>query len=244
MPRTYPVSDRASLNEAWDALDRRDLTWCRIRRGAASRGATMVRDADQAWSWISYWHTMRGVPVEDFTLSEFLPGRDYNVQGIWSEGRLILIKMCERLSYLNASQQPSGMASTPALAKTVWEAAAIECVRGRDSRDRPSCTWRVQFRPEGKRGRGPLHYRDQCGPLRNDYEPLRSDRPSQHGGELRATCLRGGRATLTIHTTIPASIIWCANSTRCRVFSAPASCSRASKKCGAIEQNCNRCYLP
>ena len=86
----------------------------------------MVRDADQAWSWISYWHTMRGVPVEDFTLSEFLPGRDYNVQGIWSDGRLILIKMCERLSYLNASQQPSGMASTPALAKTVWEAAAIE----------------------------------------------------------------------------------------------------------------------
>jgi hypothetical protein len=126
VPRTYAVSDRASLNEAWDALDRRDLTWCRIRRGAASRGATMVRDADQAWSWISYWHTMRGVPVEDFTLSEFLPGRDYNVQGIWSEGRLLLIKMCERLSYLNASQQPSGMASTPALAKTVWEAAAIE----------------------------------------------------------------------------------------------------------------------
>jgi carbamoyl-phosphate synthase large subunit len=126
VPRTYAVSDRASLDEAWDALDRRDLTWCRIRRGAASRGATMVRDADQAWSWISYWHTMRGVPVGDFTLSEFLPGRDYNVQGIWSEGRLILIKMCERLSYLNASQQPSGMASTPALAKTVWEAAAIE----------------------------------------------------------------------------------------------------------------------
>lgn len=76
VPRTYAVRDRASLNEAWDALDRRDLTWCRIRRGAASRGATMVRDADQAWSWISYWHTMRGVPVEDFTLSEFLPGRD------------------------------------------------------------------------------------------------------------------------------------------------------------------------
>lgn len=126
VPRTYAVSDRASLNEAWDALDRRDLTWCRIRKGAASRGATMVRETDQAWSWISYWHDMRGVPVEDFTLSEFLPGRDYNVQGIWSDGRLILIKMCERLSYLNASQQPSGMASTPALAKTVWESAAIE----------------------------------------------------------------------------------------------------------------------
>ena len=125
VPRTYPVSDRASLVEAWRALAPRDLAWCRIRRGGASRGATKVRDADQAWDWISYWHTMRGVPVEDFTLSEFLPGRDYNVQGIWFKGRLVLIKMCERLSYLNANQQPSGMASTPALAKTVWEPAAI-----------------------------------------------------------------------------------------------------------------------
>jgi hypothetical protein len=124
--RTYPLSDRASLRKAWAELSPRDLAWCRIRRGCASRGATMVRDANQAWHWISYWNTMRGVPVEDFTLCEFLPGRDYNVQGIWHQGRLVLIKMCERLSYLNATQSPSGMASTPALAKTVWEPAAIE----------------------------------------------------------------------------------------------------------------------
>jgi carbamoyl-phosphate synthase large subunit len=123
---TYPLSDRASLLEAWRALAPHDMAWCRIRRGCASRGATMVRDADQAWHWISYWNSIRDVPVQDFTLSEFLPGRDYNVQGIWSKGRLVLIKMCERLSYLNATQQPSGMGSTPALAKTVWEPAAIE----------------------------------------------------------------------------------------------------------------------
>lgn len=127
--RTHPVTDYVSLVEAWRALAPRELAWCRIRRGAASRGATMVRDTEQAWNWISYWHTMRDVPVEDFTLSEFLPGRDYNVQGLWFEGRLVLIKMCERLSYLNADQHPSGMASTPALAKTVWIPAAIEtCV--------------------------------------------------------------------------------------------------------------------
>ena len=85
----------------------------------------MVRDADQAWHWITYWNTMRGVPVEDFTLCEFLPGRDFSVQAIWHHGRLVLMKMCERLSYLNATQSPSGMASTPALAKTVWEPAKI-----------------------------------------------------------------------------------------------------------------------
>jgi ATP-grasp domain len=125
-PRTYALTNRDSVAQAWRALEPRDLAWCRIRRGFASRGATKVRDAEQAWSWISYWHTMREVPVEDFTLSEFLPGRDYNVLGLWSGGRLALIKMCERLSYLNAEHHPSGMASTPALAKTVWEPAAIE----------------------------------------------------------------------------------------------------------------------
>jgi carbamoyl-phosphate synthase large subunit len=122
---TYPVSDRASLNEAWRALAPRELAWCRIRHGCASVGATMVSDADQAWHWISYWNKIRGVPIEHFTLCEFLPGRDYNVQGIWSNGDLVLIKMCERLSYLNATQNPSGMSSTPALAKTVWEPTAI-----------------------------------------------------------------------------------------------------------------------
>ena len=122
---TYPVHDRASVMEAWRALAPRELAWCRIRHGCASVGATMVQDADQAWHWISYWNTLRGVPVEHFTLCEFLPGRDYNVQGIWFEGRLILIKMCERLTYLHATQNPSGMGSTASLAKTVWEPAAI-----------------------------------------------------------------------------------------------------------------------
>lgn len=122
---TYPITDRASLDKAWRALNPRDLAWCRIRYGCASLGATKVRDVDQAWHWITYWNTMRGVPVEHFTLCEFLPGRDFNVQGIWFEGRLVLIKMCERLSYLHATQNPSGMGSTAALAKTVWEPAAI-----------------------------------------------------------------------------------------------------------------------
>jgi carbamoyl-phosphate synthase large subunit len=128
-PRTYAIADRASLTDAWDRLAPSELAWCRIRRGFASRGATQVRDCDQAWSWISYWHTMRGVAVEDFTLCEYLPGRDFNVQALCSNGALVLIKMCERLSYLNADHHPSGMASTPAVAKTVWEPAAIETCR-------------------------------------------------------------------------------------------------------------------
>jgi carbamoyl-phosphate synthase large subunit len=125
-PRTIALTDKRSVEAAWRELAPRDLAWCRIRRGFASRGATKVRDAEQAWHWISYWHTMREVPVADFTLCEFLPGRDYNAQALWADGRLVLIRMCERLSYLNADQHASGMASTPALAKTVWVCAVIE----------------------------------------------------------------------------------------------------------------------
>jgi carbamoyl-phosphate synthase large subunit len=125
-PRTHALTDAASVEAAWRSLAPRDLAWCRIRRGYASRGATKVRYAEQAWHWISYWHTMRGVPVDEFTLCEFLPGRDYNVQALWSRGRPVLTGMCERLSYLNADQHASGMASTPALAKRVWVPAAIE----------------------------------------------------------------------------------------------------------------------
>jgi carbamoyl-phosphate synthase large subunit len=125
-PRTYALTDALSVREAWDALQPRDLAWCRIRRGFASRGATKVRDPEQAWAWISYWHVMRGVPVEEFTLCEFLPGRDYNVQAVYLRGRTVLMKMSERLSYLNADQHASGMASTPAVAKTVWIPAAFD----------------------------------------------------------------------------------------------------------------------
>ena len=45
-----------------------------------------MKDAEQAWSWISYWNEMRGIPIEEFTLSEYLPGRDFNVQGLWRDG--------------------------------------------------------------------------------------------------------------------------------------------------------------
>jgi carbamoyl-phosphate synthase large subunit len=83
-------------------------------------GAIPVDSAEQARSWVAYWELMRGVPASSFTLCEYLPGRDYAVQGLWRQGRLVLLKMCERLSYFGGGSQPSGQSSTPALAKTVF----------------------------------------------------------------------------------------------------------------------------
>lgn len=118
VPPTYPVSGRASIANAFRRVGRQPV-WCRIRSGGGSRGAVPVRNPEQAWSWIRYWEEMRGVPAESFTLSEYLPGRDFACQSLWKDGRLVLAKTCERLSYFGGETQPSGVSSIAALAKTV-----------------------------------------------------------------------------------------------------------------------------
>ncbi len=103
-----------------------DRFWIRPRTGSGSKGATWVKTADQARSWISLWTELRGFSVDEFTISEFLPGRDYAFQSTWNQGRLVVAKMCERISYFFGENLLSGMSSTPALARTVRDDDAIE----------------------------------------------------------------------------------------------------------------------
>lgn len=104
--------------------------WCRVRSGAGALGALPVRTPEQARSWIRYWKEMRGVPVTAFVLSEYLPGRDFGCQSVWKDGRLVLIKTYERLSYIGMGSQPAQVSSVAALAKTVVESKVVDtCVR-------------------------------------------------------------------------------------------------------------------
>jgi hypothetical protein len=52
-------------------------------------------------------------------VSEYLPGRDFSCQALWSAGELLLTKTCERLSYFGGGGNPSGTSSISHLAKTV-----------------------------------------------------------------------------------------------------------------------------
>jgi len=127
---TVAIGNREDVIGAFRQLNGGPLLWCRTRHGSGSKGATKVKDPEQAWNWISYWHEMRGIPIDAFTLSEYLPGRDFNVQGIWRDGRPMLLKMCERLSYLDGENRPSGMSSTPAVAKTLRDDNVLDlCAR-------------------------------------------------------------------------------------------------------------------
>jgi len=126
VPRTVPVSALGDLERLFRRFRRAPQLWCRIRMGSGSHGAAPVRSPAQARSWIRYWHEMRGVSPTSFTLSEYLPGRDFACQSLWKDGRLVLVKTCERLSYFEGGSQPSGRSSIAGLARTVHEPRVVE----------------------------------------------------------------------------------------------------------------------
>jgi carbamoyl-phosphate synthase large subunit len=126
VPLTYPVADLRRIGELFRRLPRGSPAWCRIRRGSGAIGAVPVRTAEQARNWIKCWAAIRGISPRVFTLSEFLPGRDFACQSIWREGALALIKTCERISYFGTGSQPGVVSSVATLAKTVNEPLVAE----------------------------------------------------------------------------------------------------------------------
>ena len=124
-PLTYAVSSLAAVPGIFRRLGRTPL-WCRVRAGSGSTAAIPVRTPRQAQAWIAYWSTMRGIPVRSFTLSEYLPGRDFGCQSLWDRGRPVLTKAFQRLSYIAAGGHPSGVSSVAALARTAADARVQE----------------------------------------------------------------------------------------------------------------------
>jgi carbamoyl-phosphate synthase large subunit len=138
-PRTQAVRGLGSLGPLVRRLAPASspMVWCRLRRGSSSLGAMPVRTAGQARAWIRLWHEMRGVAVGDFTLSEYLPGRDFACEALWSGGRLVLTKMVERISYVAGGSHPSGVSSTGAVLKAVFDERVAEiCARAVRALDR------------------------------------------------------------------------------------------------------------
>jgi len=126
-PLTYPVTAMSGIDRAFRRLaPHQSLVWCRIRKGNGSAGAMPVKRAEQARTWIRYWKEMRGVPARFFTLSEYLPGRDFGCQSLWKAGELILVKTFERLSYAVAGSQASRLSSVAALSKPVFAPRVTE----------------------------------------------------------------------------------------------------------------------
>jgi len=128
-PASHLVTNLDQIHSIFRRLAPCSRVWCRIRRGTGSAGAIPVKSPRQARGWITYWNEMRGTPIRSFILSEYLPGRDFGCQSLWKEGKLVLIKTYERLSYLGAGSHPGQVSSVAALAKTVIATRVVEiCV--------------------------------------------------------------------------------------------------------------------
>ncbi|HKA45410.1 MAG TPA: hypothetical protein VKF40_25710 [Burkholderiales bacterium] len=126
VPLTYPVTTLRDIERLFRRLGPSRQVWCRIRKGTGSFGAILVGSPRQARNWIRCWEDVGGVPAASFTLSEYLPGRDFSVQSLWKEGRLIMARAHERVSYFVAGGGPSTVSSQAALARIVDEPEVIE----------------------------------------------------------------------------------------------------------------------
>lgn len=116
VPETMSLED-ATIEEAFDTISGGGPLWCRARYGSSSMEARPVRTPVQAREWIMYWVEQTGRSFEDFTLTEFLPGEDYQIFTLWNEGELVVGKGCDRQRYF-FGQEYTG-ASTPLVSQLV-----------------------------------------------------------------------------------------------------------------------------
>jgi carbamoyl-phosphate synthase large subunit len=128
-PETYAVTGLDQIEGLFARFGGRSPLWCRPRTGTSARGGGAVRDPDEARRWILVWEAMRGIPPTDFTLSEYLSGREILCQSLWRNGTLILANTFERLACFGADGVPSGVTSPSSLAKTIVEPSVLELCR-------------------------------------------------------------------------------------------------------------------
>lgn len=105
-----------SVQEAFDELSDGEPLWFRNRFGSSSMEALPLDDVKQAEQWVEYCER-NGNDRSNFTLSEFLPGKDYQIFTLWDNGELVIGKACDRRRYF-FGQEHTG-ASTPLVSRMV-----------------------------------------------------------------------------------------------------------------------------
>ncbi len=94
--------------------------WVRARHGAGGRLSLLCSTYQEAQHWIELW-VLRGTPIDEFIIQEYLPGRNIAWDSLWSDGRLVTSYSRERLEYPFKHISPSGITGTPSVARIVHD---------------------------------------------------------------------------------------------------------------------------
>lgn len=94
-----------------------ERVWVRMRRGSGSKGSLPSHNAEHARFWIQTWHQFQNIPLDQFMLCEYLPGRDFAFQSLWKDGDLVIAKTCQRVDYVFSQNNPSGTSSSPRIGR-------------------------------------------------------------------------------------------------------------------------------
>jgi len=94
--------------------------WLRASSGAGARGSCRVDTPEHGFHWLSYWKA-RKVDWQ-FMAQEFLPGAEFAFQSVWKEGKLVTSAVRERLEFVFPQHAPSGVTSSPVVARSVHNA--------------------------------------------------------------------------------------------------------------------------
>jgi carbamoyl-phosphate synthase large subunit len=109
------VANPANLEEAARYLGL--PFWLRATSGAGARGSCKVETLKQGRAWLEYWQA-RGVAWR-FMAQKYLPEEEYAFQSVWYEGKLMTSAVRERLEFIFPQHAPSGVTSSPVVARSV-----------------------------------------------------------------------------------------------------------------------------
>jgi len=113
VPKTIDFSSIEDLKSKFDFTE--FPIWCRVKEGSGSKNTAPVNSLVEAIGFIHSEIEKFDLKIEDFTLSDFLPGDDCLITSIWIKGKLKYLAMAHRMKYAKAPGQ-----SPPVLIKKMF----------------------------------------------------------------------------------------------------------------------------
>ncbi len=95
--------------------------WLRTTSGAGARGSCKATGLDQARAWLHYWRL--SAANWEFMAQAYLPGPEFAFQSLWRDGRIVTSAARERLEFVFPQHAPSGVTSSPVVARSVHDSA-------------------------------------------------------------------------------------------------------------------------